>query len=179
MSRIGKKPVIIEKGVSCELNNRTIKIKGPKGELLYELPEGIDVDLTKDSVNCKRKNNSKYQKALHGLSRSIIKNNVIGVSKGYNISLEVFGVGYRVQLKGEDLQIQVGYSHPIVILPPKGIKFTVEGTTKITVSGIDKQLVGQIARNIKAIKMPDSYKGKGIRYFGEVIRTKAGKAGVK
>lgn len=179
MSRIGKRPVLLEKDVKCEIKGSNVKIKGPKGELTYDLPEGISILLDGNTLKLSRENDSKRIKAFHGLARSIINNNVIGVSKGFEIVLNIVGVGLRAQLQGNDLNLQMGYSHPVLIKAVSGIKFDVEGTAKIKVSGIDKQLVGQIARNIKEVRLPDAYKGKGIRYENEQVKTKAGKTGAK
>lgn len=179
MSRIGKKPVVLEKDVQCQINGNVVKLKGKLGELEYELPAGISVKTEENNIILTRPDDSKKMKAFHGLARSIVNNNVIGVSKGYEIVLTIVGVGLRAQMKGNDLQLQMGYSHPVIVDAVPGIKFEVEGTAKIKVSGIDKHLVGQIARNIKEVRLPDSYKGKGIRYENEQIKTKAGKTGAK
>lgn len=179
MSRIGNKPVKIDAGVTVSLEGKLLKIKGPKGELTYFLPDEIDIKIENNLISFSRNSDTKRVKSLHGLARSIVKNHIIGVTKGYEKELEIFGVGYRCQMKGEELQLQVGHTHPVSFKPAKGIKFSVEGQTRIKVSGVDKQLVGQIARDIRSMRSPDSYKGKGIRFVGERIKLKAGKTGAK
>lgn len=180
MSRIGKKPVELPKDVKVEIRDGEIVIKGSKGELSYSIPDGIIVSISDSSVIVDRKSDSKLHKALHGLSRSIISNMIAGVSKGYERVLEIGGIGYRAQVKGNKLIFTLGYSHPIEFELPQGIKAVVdEKQTSITLSGIDKQLLGQVAANIKDLRFPDAYKGKGIRYAGERMKLKAGKTGKK
>lgn len=179
MSRIGKKPIPIPKGVNVEKANGVLKVSGPKGELSTKVHPRIEVEITTDSVLVKRKSDSRMDKALHGLWRSLINNMIIGVSQGYSKKLEIVGIGYRAELKGKALVLYLGYSHPIIFIPPDGIKLEVPQPTSIIVSGIDKQLVGQVAAKIRSFRPPEPYKGKGIRYEGEVIRMKAGKAAGK
>ncbi|MFN3134324.1 MAG: 50S ribosomal protein L6 [Candidatus Kryptonium sp.] len=179
MSRIGKKPIPIPKGVNVEKANGILKVSGPKGELSTKVHPRIEVEITTDSVLVKRKSDSRMDKALHGLWRSLINNMIIGVSQGYSKKLEIVGIGYRAELKGKALVLYLGYSHPIIFIPPDGIKLEVPQPTSIIVSGIDKQLVGQVAAKIRSFRPPEPYKGKGIRYEGEVIRMKAGKAAGK
>ena len=152
-------------------------MKGPKGTLSLDVPEPITVALEGSEIKVSRPDDNRRSRALHGLSRSLINNMVIGVSEGYTIKMEIFGVGYRVQAKGKGLEFSLGYSHTIPIEPPEGVTFAVDGTTKFSISGIDKQKVGQIAANIRRLRKDDPYKGKGIRYEGEQIRRKVGKTG--
>lgn len=175
MSRIGQSPIEIPKEVSVTLLEDKVLIKGPKGELQVSLPMGIAVVLEGDKLQVKRKDDEGKMRALHGLVRAIIHNHVIGVKQGWQKTLEMVGVGYRAQMSGTDLTLAVGFSHPVVVKPPPGIQFAVQDG-KIVVSGFDRQAVGQAAANIRSIKKPEPYKGKGIRYSGEVIRKKAGKA---
>lgn len=178
MSRIGKLPVIIPAGVAVSLGDALIRVKGPKGELQQQFLSGVvDVKLEEDRVLVERKGDAKPHRAAHGLTRTLIANMVHGVSKGFRKSLEIQGVGYRAAKSGEKLNLTLGYSHPVVFDAPGGITLSVEGTTKIHVDGIDKQHVGQVAAKIRGLRPPEPYKGKGIRYEGEVIRKKLGKAG--
>ncbi|WP_299571500.1 50S ribosomal protein L6 [uncultured Williamsia sp.] len=177
MSRIGKNPVTIPAGVDVKIEGRDVLVKGPKGELALTVSEPIDVATEDGSIVVTRPDDERRSRALHGLSRSLINNLVVGVTQGYTTKMEIFGVGYRVQLKGRDLEFALGYSHPVPITAPEGITFAVESPTKFSVSGIDKQQVGQIAANIRRLRRPDPYKGKGIRYEGEQIRRKVGKTG--
>ena len=154
-----------------------LRSKGPKGTLSLDVPEPITVVLEGSEIKVSRPDDNRRSRALHGLSRSLINNMVIGVSEGYTIKMEIFGVGYRVQAKGKGLEFSLGYSHTIPIEPPEGVTFAVDGTTKFSISGIDKQKVGQIAANIRRLRKDDPYKGKGIRYEGEQIRRKVGKTG--
>ncbi|HOK41188.1 MAG TPA: 50S ribosomal protein L6 [bacterium] len=179
MSRIGKLPIKLEDGVSCKVSDGVVSLKGPKGELSYKLPDGIGIKVENNTIYLTRVDDTKKVKALHGLARSILKNNLIGVTKGYEKNLEINGIGYRAQLSGSALHLSVGHSHPVVINPPEGIKFTLEGQTKIKVSGIDKQLVGQVAKNIRQVRVPDPYHAKGIKFVEERIKLKAGKTGAK
>ena len=177
MSRIGKNPVSIPSGVEAKIDGQHVEVKGPKGTLSLDVPEPITVVLEGSEIKVSRPDDNRRSRALHGLSRSLINNMVIGVSEGYTIKMEIFGVGYRVQAKGKDLEFSLGYSHTIPIEPPEGVTFAVDGTTKFSISGIDKQKVGQIAANIRRLRKDDPYKGKGIRYEGEQIRRKVGKTG--
>ena len=177
MSRIGKNPVSIPSGVEAKIDGQHVEVKGPKGTLSLDVPEPITVVLEGSEIKVSRPDDNRRSRALHGLSRSLINNMVIGVSEGYTIKMEIFGVGYRVQAKGKGLEFSLGYSHTIPIEPPEGVTFAVDGTTKFSISGIDKQKVGQIAANIRRLRNDDPYKGKGIRYEGEQIRRKVGKTG--
>lgn len=177
MSRIGKNPVPIPSGVEAKIDGQHVEVKGPKGTLSLDVPEPITVVLEGSEIKVSRPDDNRRSRALHGLSRSLINNMVIGVSEGYTIKMEIFGVGYRVQAKGKGLEFSLGYSHTIPIEPPEGVTFAVDGTTKFSISGIDKQKVGQIAANIRRLRKDDPYKGKGIRYEGEQIRRKVGKTG--
>ena len=177
MSRIGKNPVSIPSGVEAKIDGQHVEVKGPKGTLSLDVPEPITVVLEGSEIKVSRPDDNRRSRALHGLSRSLINNMVIGVSEGYTIKMEIFGVGYRGQAKGKGLEFSLGYSHTIPIEPPEGVTFAVDGTTKFSISGIDKQKVGQIAANIRRLRKDDPYKGKGIRYEGEQIRRKVGKTG--
>ena len=177
MSRIGKNPVSIPSGVEAKIDGQHVEVKGPKGTLSLDVPEPITVVLEGSEIKVSRPDDNRRSRALHGLSRSLINNMVIGVSEGYTIKMEIFGVGYRVQAKGKGLEFSLGYSPTIPIEPPEGVTFAVDGTTKFSISGIDKQKVGQIAANIRRLRKDDPYKGKGIRYEGEQIRRKVGKTG--
>ena len=178
MSRIGKMPVVIPSGVDVTLEGRRVSVKGPKGELAHTVAEPITVEREDGSLVVRRPDDERRSKALHGLSRSLIANMVTGVTSGYEKKLEIVGVGYRVLAKGPaQIELNVGYSHPVVYDAPDGVTFTVESPTKLTVSGIDKQMVGEVAANIRKVRRPEPYKGKGIRYSGEYIRRKVGKAG--
>lgn len=177
MSRIGNAPVQIPTGVTVEKAEGKLVVKGPKGTLTMDLLAEVQVEVADSVVTVKRKNNAKKSRAVHGLTRSLIANLVTGVSQGWEKKLELVGVGFRVQAAGDKLTLTVGYSHPVVVEAPEGINFEVSDNTKIKVSGIDKQLVGQVAADIKKVRRPDVYKGKGIRYQGEYIRKKAGKSG--
>jgi large subunit ribosomal protein L6 len=177
MSRIGKEPVPIPDGVDVALAGGTVTVKGPRGELSHTVPDGVTVDLADNQVVVTRASDHRKHRALHGLTRSLIANMVTGVTSGYSKSLEIVGVGYRAQARGNNaLVIQAGYSHPVEVVAPEGVTFEVPTPTRITVSGYDKQVVGQVAADIRAIRKPEPYKGKGIRYAGEQVRRKAGKA---
>jgi large subunit ribosomal protein L6 len=177
MSRIGKEPVPIPSGVDVTLADGTVTVKGPRGELSEPVPEGVTVEISDDQIVVTRASDEREHRSLHGLTRSLIANMVTGVTQGYSKSLEIVGVGYRAQARGSDgLVIQAGYSHPVEVTAPEGITFEVPSPTRITVSGANKQAVGQVAANIRAIRKPEPYKGKGIRYAGEQVRRKAGKA---
>ena len=179
MSRIGKLPVPVPSGVEVSLDDRLVTVKGPKGTLSHTVAAPIEVAKAEDgSVEVKRPNDERESRSLHGLTRTLIANMVTGVTEGYEKKLEIVGVGYRVLSKGPtQLEFQLGYSHPITFNAPDGITFTVDGPTKLGVQGIDKQLVGEVAANIRKLRKPEPYKGKGVRYAGEQIRRKVGKAG--
>jgi len=180
MSRIGKKPIEIPKGVDIKIAGRSVAVKGPKGELSWEHPFVVSVKETEGKLLVERADESRESRALHGLSRSLINNMVTGVSQGYTKNLEILGVGYRAQLQGRKLVMALGYSHSIEYPLPEGINAEVDKKqTLITLSGIDKQRVGQVAAELRALRPPDSYKGKGVRYQGERIKLKAGKTGKK
>jgi len=178
MSRIGKLPISVPSGVDVALEGQAVTVKGPKGTLSHTVVEPLTVERRDDgSVAVLRPNDERLAKSLHGLTRTLIANMVVGVTAGFEKQLEIVGVGYRVQAKGKNLEFAVGYSHPVLVAPPEGISFAVESPTKFSVSGIDKQQVGQVAANIRKIRKPEPYKGKGIRYAGEHVRRKVGKAG--
>jgi large subunit ribosomal protein L6 len=178
MSRIGKLPIAVPSGVDVSIEGRTVTVKGPKGTLSHTVIEPITVERDDDgTVLVKRPVDERKTKAYHGLSRTLVNNLVVGVTNGYEKKLEIHGVGYRVALKGGNLEFALGFSHPVVIEAPEGITFTVESPTRFSVSGIDKQLVGEISANIRKLRKPDPYKGKGVRYSGETIRRKVGKTG--
>lgn len=175
MSKIGQQPVKIESGVQIDLQGQHIVVKGAKGQLEYDIPHFIQVKKDGGSVVFERKNDSKRQKANHGLYRSLISNAVYGVTNLWSKRLEVVGTGYNVKMQGRDINLKLGLSHPVIYKAPEGIQLTVEGSNIIIISGIDKQKVGEIAHQIKSLKKPDAYKGKGIRYEGEHIKVKPGK----
>jgi large subunit ribosomal protein L6 len=178
MSRIGRLPVNVPSGVELTIDGQLVTVKGPKGTLSQVIAEPITVERDEDgAVIVKRPDDERRSRSLHGLSRTLIANMVIGVTEGYSKSLEIVGVGYRVQAQGQNLEFALGFSHPVVVEAPEGISFAVESPTKFAVSGIDKQKVGEVAANIRKLRKPDPYKGKGVRYAGEVVRRKAGKAG--
>lgn len=177
MSRIGKLPIAVPGGVDVKIDGQQVSVKGPKGELSLVVAEPIRVALDGGEVLVTRPDDERNSRALHGLTRTLINNNIIGVTEGYSKQLEVVGTGYRVQQKGNGLELALGFSHPVLFDAPEGISLAVEGNTKISVSGISKQAVGETAANIRKLKKPEPYKGKGIRYAGEVVRRKAGKAG--
>jgi large subunit ribosomal protein L6 len=178
MSRIGKLPIAVPSGVDVAIDGRTVTVKGPKGTLSHTVIEPITVERDETgTVVLKRPDDERRNKAMHGLSRTLVNNLVVGVTNGYEKKLEIHGVGYRVALKGSSLEFALGFSHPVVIEAPEGITFRVETPTRFSVSGIDKQLVGEVAANIRKLRKPDPYKGKGVRYAGEVIRRKVGKTG--
>tara|TARA_Y100000996_G_scaffold189190_1_gene147872 strand:+ start:2038 stop:2577 length:540 start_codon:yes stop_codon:yes gene_type:complete len=177
MSRIGKTPISIPTSVDIAIDGANIEVKGPKGSLNLVLTEGISLTQEDESLIVHRENDERQSKALHGLMRSLINNMIIGVTEGYSKQLELVGVGYRVQAKGKtNLEFQLGFSHPVNVSAPEGIEFDVPSPTELNISGIDKQMVGQVAADIRALKKPEPYKGKGIRYAGEHIIRKAGKA---
>ncbi len=179
MSRIGKLPVVVPSGVDVTVAEQTVTVKGPKGTLSHTVAAPITVDRGEDgALEVKRPNDERISKSLHGLTRTLIANMVTGVTEGYEKKLEIVGVGYRVLSKGPtELEFQLGYSHPIHVVAPEGISFVVESPTKLGVQGIDKQLVGEVAANIRKLRKPEPYKGKGVRYAGEQVRRKVGKAG--
>jgi large subunit ribosomal protein L6 len=180
MSRIGKLPVPVPSGVDVSIDGQAITVKGPKGSLTHTVAEPITVSRGDDgAIAVVRPDDERESKALHGLSRTLIANMVTGVTTGYSKTLEIVGTGYRVQAKGSDLEFALGYSHPVAVPAPEGITFRVEAPTRFVVEGIDKQKVGEVAAKIRKLRKPDPYKGKGVRYQGEVIRRKAGKAGKK
>jgi len=178
MSRIGKQPIALPTGVDVTIDGRSVTVKGPKGSLSHTVADPITVQRAEDgTVMVLRPNDERRSKALHGLSRTLVNNMVIGVSQGYEKRMEIHGVGYRVVLKGSDLEFALGYSHPVVVKAPEGITFKVETPTRFSVAGIHKETVGEIAANIRKLRKPDPYKGKGVRYAGEKIRRKVGKTG--
>ena len=179
MSRIGRKPIPVPAGVDVAIDGQTVRIKGPKGELSHTVAEPITVEREDGVLYVSRPNDERRAKELHGLSRTLVANMIVGVTDGYKKSLEISGTGYRVVAKGSDLEFALGFSHPVLVQAPDGIAFQVEKPTLFHISGIDKQLVGEIAANIRKIRPPEPYKGKGVKYVGEVIRRKAGKAGGK
>jgi large subunit ribosomal protein L6 len=179
MSRIGKKPISLPPGVEISIENKNITVKGPKGTLCQFIPEDITIDQQESELLVMRPTDAKKHRALHGLTRALVANMVTGVTTGFEKKLEMVGVGYRAQMQGSKLVISIGFSHPVEVEPPQGIEFEVPAQTKITVKGIDKQLVGNTAAHIRAIRKPEPYKGKGLRYENEVVRRKAGKTGAK
>ena len=178
MSRIGKLPIAVPSGVEVAVAGQAVTVKGPKGSLSHTVAEPLTVKTGDDGkVAVLRPNDERLSKSLHGLTRTLIANMVTGVTEGYEKKLEIVGVGYRVQAKGSNLEFAVGFSHSVVVSPPAGISFAVESPTRFSVAGIDKQQVGQVAANLRKIRKPEPYKGKGIRYAGEQVRRKVGKAG--
>ena len=178
MSRIGKLPVAVPSGVDVAIDGPKVTVKGPKGTLSHTVAAPIVVEQNDGVLDVKRPDDERTSKSLHGLTRTLVNNMVVGVTTGYEKKLEIVGVGYRVLSKGPtQLEFQLGYSHPIIVDAPEGITFNVEGPTRLGVAGIDKQLVGEVAANIRKLRKPEPYKGKGVRYSGEHIRRKVGKAG--
>jgi large subunit ribosomal protein L6 len=178
MSRIGRLPILVPSGVDVQIDGRTVRVKGPKGSLEHTLVAPIEIEQADDgALRVTRPDDENRTRALHGLSRTLVANMVAGVTEGYAKTLEIVGTGYRVQARGSDLEFSLGFSHPVLVSPPEGIGFQVESPTRLVVSGIDKQKVGEVAANIRKLRRPDPYKGKGVRYQGEVVRRKAGKAG--
>jgi large subunit ribosomal protein L6 len=178
MSRIGKLPIAVPSGVDISIAGQDVTVKGPKGTLSHTIASPLTVERSEaGELVVNRPDDERLSKSLHGLTRTLVANMVTGVTNGYEKKLEIVGVGYRVTAKGKDLEFAVGYSHPVVVTPPEGITFAVESPTKFAVAGIDKQQVGQVAANIRKIRKPEPYKGKGIRYAGEHVRRKVGKAG--
>ena len=177
MSRIGRLPITVPAGVTVTVDGQAVNVKGPKGELSLTVKAPIEVALEDGTLTVTRPDDERASRSLHGLTRTLISNQIIGVTEGYSKGLEIVGTGYRVQTKGNSLEFALGYSHSITFDPPAGISFEVEGNTKVTVRGIDKQAVGEVAANIRKLRKPEPYKGKGVRYAGEVVRRKAGKSG--
>jgi large subunit ribosomal protein L6 len=176
VSRIGKKPIVLPKGVTVAVKDGSVAVKGPKGELVRLVHPDISVEVTDQQILVKRPTDEKRHRALHGLWRALIQNMVLGVTQGYMRKLEIVGVGYRAEMKGTRLNLNIGYSHPILFAPPEGVKIEAPTQTSIAITGIDKQLVGLVAAKIRSFRLPEPYKGKGIKYEGEFIRRKAGKA---
>jgi large subunit ribosomal protein L6 len=180
MSRIGRLPIPVPNGVDIAIAGQDVSVKGPKGSLSLTLTEPIKIEKNEDgTLAVIRPNDERNSRSLHGLSRTLVANMIIGVTDGYTKTMEIVGVGYRVAAKGKDLEFALGFSHPVIIPAPEGINFAVETPTRFSVSGIDKQLVGEVAANIRKLRKPDPYKGKGVRYAGEVVRRKQGKTGKK
>jgi large subunit ribosomal protein L6 len=179
MSRIGRKPVTVPKGVTVDVKGTNVKVKGPKGELERQFRPEMSIELAGDTVTVHRSSDAKRERALHGLTRALLANMVEGVSAGYKRNLEIVGVGYKAEKKGSTLVLTVGYSHQVQYPEPQGIRITTPAPTQISVEGADKERVGQVAAEIRAVRPPEPYKGKGIRYQGEQVRRKAGKAGAK
>ena len=179
MSRIGRKPVIVPKGVTVTLQGQSVAVKGPRGELRRSLHPDMQIALDKDQFTVARPSEEKRHKALHGLTRTLVQNMVEGVSKGFSKTLEIQGVGYKAEAKPYGVNLIVGYSHPVKYEAPKGIKISVDNNTVVKIEGADKELVGQVAAELRAVRPPEPYKGKGIRYQGEHVRRKAGKTGAK
>jgi large subunit ribosomal protein L6 len=177
MSRIGRLPITVPAGVEVKVDGNVVSVKGAKGELSHTVASPIQVSLEESTITVSRPNDEREARSLHGLTRTLISNMIVGVTEGYKKNLEIVGTGYRVQAKGSDLEFALGYSHPVPVKAPEGITLTVDSPTKVSVSGINKQQVGEVAANIRKLRRPDPYKGKGIRYAGEVIRRKVGKAG--
>lgn len=175
MSRIGKRPVPLPKGVTASIDGRTVTVKGPKGEISRTVHPELSVALEEQAVAVKRPSDEPRHKALHGLTRTLVANMVEGVTKGFSKSLEIQGVGYKAEVKPFGVQLVVGYSHPVPYHAPQGIKISVDGNTQVKVEGVDKELVGQVAAELRSVRPPEPYKGKGIRYVGEQVRRKAGK----
>lgn len=178
MSRIGKQPVKLLQGMTAKISKTEILVKGPKGQLTTPLREGIKAEMHEDAIVLTRANENRETRAFHGLCRSLLNNAVIGVSAGFKKELEILGIGYRAAVKGKDVELQLGYSHVILYRIPEEIQISVEKNTRVSIEGIDKQKVGQVAAEIRALRPPEPYKGKGVRYKGEIVRRKVGKAAV-
>ena len=176
MSRIGKQPIPVPSGVEVKIDGQTLTVKGPKGELVQTFSDVISIELEDGIIVVSRPDESRTARSLHGLTRTLVANMVTGVSQGFSKNLEIVGVGYRAAMKGKDIELQLGFSHPVLVVAEPGITFEVPAPTKITVSGIDKQRVGQVAADIRKWRKPEPYKGKGVRYEGEYVRRKLGKA---
>ena len=170
-------PIPVPAGVEVKIDGNVVSVKGSKGTLTHTVPAPITAAVEGDSIVVSRPDDERVSRSLHGLTRTLIANNIQGVTTGFTKGLEIVGTGYRVTAKGSDIEFALGYSHPILVQAPAGITFTVEGNTKVTVSGIDKQAVGEVAANLRKLRKPEPYKGKGVRYAGEVVRRKAGKSG--
>jgi large subunit ribosomal protein L6 len=177
MSRIGRLPIPVPAGVEVTIAGPDVTVKGPKGVLVHSVADPIKIEKEDGVLTVLRPNDERESRSLHGLTRTLVSNMVVGVTQGYEKKMEISGVGYRVVAKGSDLEFALGFSHPVLVAAPDGITFTVEAPTRFSVSGIDKQKVGQVAANIRKLRKPDPYKGKGVRYAGEVVRRKVGKAG--
>lgn len=177
MSRVGKAPIEVPNGVEVTVDGTTVSVRGPKGELSREIVPEMKIEQSEGVLQVVRPSDQPRYRALHGLTRALIANMVKGVSEGFQKTLEIQGVGYRAQMEGKNLVLALGYSHPVNVAPPDGIEFEVDGTSKVVVKGVDKQAVGQAAADVRKIRPPEPYKGKGIRYEGEYVRRKAGKAG--
>ena len=177
MSRIGRMPIDIPAGVTVTIDGQDVAVKGPKGDLSLRIKEPIVAEMVENQIVVTRPDDERDSRSLHGLTRTLINNQIIGVTEGFQKSLQVVGTGYRLASKGQGVELQLGFSHSITVEPPAGITFTVEGNDKLTVSGISKQAVGEVAANIRKLRKPEPYKGKGVRYEGEHVRRKAGKAG--
>lgn len=177
MSRIGRKSILIPDGVTVATDGQAVSVKGPKGELALTVAKPITVKVEDGHVFVSRPNDERDSRSLHGLTRTLINNQIIGVTVGFSKGLEIVGTGYRAAQKGTSVEFALGFSHPVIVEPPVGIVLTVESVNKLTVSGIDKQAVGEVAANIRKIRKPEPYKGKGVRYAGEIVRRKAGKSG--
>lgn len=179
MSRIGRSPITVPAGVKVQINKDTVQVEGPKGKLTVPFNDRLTINQEDGVITVARPSDHRDDRAQHGLARTLINNAVLGVTEGYTRVLEVHGVGFRVAMKGQNLELQLGFSHPVVVEPPEGITINAPEATRITVSGIDKHLVGQTAANIRALRKPDSYHGKGVRYQGETVKLKAGKAAAR
>jgi large subunit ribosomal protein L6 len=177
MSRIGKKPVTLPKGVKVTVNGAEAVVEGSKGKLTCPIPKGVNLDVKADSISLARANDEPQSRAYHGLTRALLQNAVTGVTDGWKKELDIVGIGYKAAMEGAVLRLDIGYSHPILFDPPKGVQLAVERNTHITITGIDRQVVGQVAADIRRFRKPEPYKGKGIKYTGEIIRRKAGKTG--
>ena len=179
MSRIGKAPITVPAGVDVNISGRNISVKGPKGTLSRAIPGAITIEQDGETLTCARPNDENKNKALHGLTRSLVNNMVIGVTEGFSKELEIVGVGYRAEPQGSGLRLSLGFSHTVDVAAPEGITFEIDKQTNVKIIGIDKEVVGQVAANIRSIRKPEPYKGKGVRYAGERVQRKAGKAGKK
>ncbi|MFP4500009.1 MAG: 50S ribosomal protein L6 [Candidatus Hydrogenedentota bacterium] len=179
MSRIGRYPVTLPTGVKCELKGVRLTVTGPKGALEQDFSPRMTIKVAGDTVTVVRPTDDKQDRATHGLTRALINNMVVGVSEGFTKTLQIEGVGYRASMQGNKLNLAIGYSHPVILDPPEGISFELDGTQTVKISGIDKQQVGQVAADIRALRKPEPYKGKGVRYADEYVRRKVGKAGAK
>ena len=177
MSRIGRLPIDVPANVNVTIDGSAVTVKGPKGELALTVASPIEVQLTDGQLLVSRPDDERSSRSLHGLTRTLIANQIIGVTDGYTKGLDIVGTGYRVAVDGSGITFALGYSHPITVQPPAGITFTVEGNNRVIVSGIDKQAVGEVAANLRKLRKPEPYKGKGVRYTGEIVRRKAGKSG--